>query len=103
MDDSAYHPSQKEIFTSQKGNTTVLLIWAYYNGLEDNFLLTARSEYVLTCGNWVLDEREQCDSGAYSLEGSDPCCTNACTLKKNANCRQVFKQCGVMCLQSPSS
>ncbi|XP_025115772.1 ADAM 17-like protease [Pomacea canaliculata] len=61
-----------------------------------------RSEYVLTCGNWVLDEREQCDSGAYSLEGSDPCCTNTCTLKKNANCSDYSTPCCLDCQLAPA-
>lgn len=44
-----------------------------------------------TCGNYVVDELEECDAGfAVSLGiASDPCCDSSCRLQPGANCRWV--------------
>ena len=39
------------------------------------------------CGNYQVDEGEQCDGGRMTLDGRDPCCTEQCQLKDSSECR----------------
>ena len=44
------------------------------------------------CGNGILEEGEQCDSGDHLVGGQqeDKCCTSKCTLKPGALCSPRF-------------
>ena len=39
------------------------------------------------CGNYQVDEGEQCDGGHTTLNGCDPCCTEQCQLTDGSVCR----------------
>ena len=49
--------------------------------------ISARSSSL--CGNYQLDEGEQCDGGRTTLDGRDPCCTEECQLKAGSVCRSA--------------
>lgn len=40
-----------------------------------------------TCGNFVLDDDEECDEGPASIALNKPCCTENCRFKHGYNCR----------------
>ena len=40
-----------------------------------------RSQLVGRCGNYQVEEGEECDGGALGMVGTDPCCTRNCQFR----------------------
>lgn len=45
------------------------------------------AQLVSLCGNYELDEGEECDGGRLTVNGDDPCCNESCSLRSEAKCR----------------
>ena len=43
--------------------------------------LPERSQLEGLCGNYKVEEGEECDAGALGMVNSDPCCTSDCKLR----------------------
>lgn len=53
-------------------------------------------EQAALCGNGILEDGEECDSGGRLATGTleeDPCCTSRCRLKQHAKCSPRHSEC----------
>eukprot|EP00058_Branchiostoma_floridae_P003592 XP_002589080.1 hypothetical protein BRAFLDRAFT_213750 [Branchiostoma floridae] len=55
------------------------------------------------CGNYRVEEGEDCDPGHLGNKNTDPCCTGECKFKGNAVCSDNNSPCCLNCTFAPSS
>ncbi|XP_078664840.1 ADAM 17-like protease isoform X3 [Branchiostoma floridae x Branchiostoma belcheri] len=55
------------------------------------------------CGNYRVEEGEDCDAGHLGNKNTDPCCTRECKFRGNAVCSDNNSPCCLNCTFSPSS
>uniref|UniRef100_A0A1X7TKE4 Uncharacterized protein n=1 Tax=Amphimedon queenslandica TaxID=400682 RepID=A0A1X7TKE4_AMPQE len=41
------------------------------------------------CGNYMIDDDEECDGGRLTVDDQDSCCASNCKLRKGSNCRYL--------------
>lgn len=63
------------------------------NTLEKRGLLCFTATSTEVCGNWFVENREECDGGP----GGDACCTNDCKLRPQAKCSDANDLCCRVC------
>ncbi|XP_072042167.1 ADAM 17-like protease isoform X1 [Amphiura filiformis] len=57
----------------------------------------------ILCGNYRVEQGEECDAGLVGLNDQDKCCSANCKLKKSAKCSDQNSPCCEDCLYAPSS
>ncbi|ELU09130.1 hypothetical protein CAPTEDRAFT_216817 [Capitella teleta] len=55
------------------------------------------------CGNFLVEESEECDAGSRGREGIDPCCDAQCRFKGDAVCSDSNSLCCQNCKAAPAT
>ena len=65
-------------------NVHAMFLHSCTHTLSLSHIHTERSQLVGLCGNYEVEEGEECDAGALGMVGADQCCTEDCRLRSTS-------------------